>query len=328
MITGGTCLKTGDRLPCFQSEKGLMGYSDFQHFYEDFIQEAKRVTHLSLKLQDYYSFYSAKNRPSFLISSMLDDCLERGRNMHDGGVKYHDYGVTPLALPNTIDSLLAIKKAVFEKKLCSAEELINALKANFKGYEVLQNQLKQLPKYGMDDDEADAFAGRVMKDFADMYHSYTTRHGGKGKPIILTFVYAPKASQMLGARADGSNAGAMVAHGITPQASAMTKGITAAINSVGKLPHQCFSGGASTMWDFDSSWVNENILRAVLCSFIQKNGQIFQGNTTSVEDLLKAKADPENYKHLIVRVGGYSARFVNLKSEIQEEIINRMRHHA
>lgn len=328
MITGGVCLKTGDRLPCFQSEKGLIGYSDFEGFYEDFIQEAKRLTHLSLKLQDHYSFYAEKNRPAFLLSSMLDDCLERGRNMHGGGVKYHDYGATPLALPNTIDSLLAIKYAVFEQKLCTAEELVDALKADFKGYEVLQNQLKRLPKYGMDHDEADAFAARVMKDFAEMYHSFTNRHGGKGKPVILTFTYAPPAAAMLGARADGNNAEATVAHGITPQSMAMTKGITAAINSVGKLPYQCFSGGASTMWDFDSSWVNEDIIRAVLCTFIEKNGQIFQGNTTSVEELIKAKAYPDNYKHLIVRVGGYSARFVNLKSELQDEIINRMRHHS
>ena len=328
MITGGVCLKTGNHLPCFQSEKGLLGYSDFESFYVDFIKEAKRLTHLNLQKTDHHSKYSAMNRPAFLLSSMLDNCLERGRNMHDGGVEYHDYGVTPLALPNTIDSLLAIKYAVFEQKLCTAEELVNALKADFKGYEVLQNQLKRLPKYGTDNDEADAFAARVMQDFAEMYHSYTTCHGGKGKPIILTFTFGPPAAAMLGARADGNNAGAAVAHGITPQAMAMTKGITAAINSVGKLPHECFSGGASTMWDFDSSWVNKDILQAVLTTFIQKNGQIFQGNTTSVEELLKAKADPEGYQHLIVRVGGYSARFVNLKSELQEEIINRMRHHA
>ncbi len=326
MITGGICLKSGEMMPCFRSEKGLAGYSDFECFYSDFIKEAKRLIQLGLKQQDYYSVYAEKNRPAYLLSSLIDDCLERGRNMHGGGARYHDYGATPLAMPNTIDSLLAIKKAVFELNLCSAEELIDALKANFKGYETLQAKLKRLPKYGMDDDEADAFADRVMKDFADMYHSFTTRHGGEGKPIILTFTYAPEAAAMLGARADGNNEGVLVAHGITPQALSMSKGITAAVNSVGKMPQETFSGGASTMWDFDSSWVNEDIIRAVLCTFIEKGGQIFQGNTTSVEDLVRAKANPENYAHLIVRVGGYSARFVNLKRELQDEIINRMRH--
>lgn len=326
MITGGVCLRSGKQYPAFVSEKGLVGYSDFESFYSDFIKEATRLVHLSLRQQDYYTENTEKNRPSFLLSSMLDDCLERGRNMHGGGVRYHDYGATPLALPNTIDSIIAIKKAVFDDKICTGEELVRALKADFKGYETLQNKLKSLPKYGEDNDEADAIAKRVMSDFCEMYQSFETVHGGKGKAIILTFTYAPAAARMLGARADGSNAGTLVAHGITPSGSSMTKGITAAINSVGKLSYECFTGGASTMWDFDSSWVNADIMKAILKTFIDTNGQIFQGNTTSVEELLKAKKDPNNYKHLIVRVGGYSARFVNLREDLQEEIISRMRH--
>ena len=326
MITGGVCLKTGKRYPAFVSERGLLGYSDFESFYRDFIAEAKRLVHLSLKQQDFYTENTERNRPSFLLSSMLDDCLERGRNMHGGGVRYHDYGATPLALPNTIDSLIAIKRGVFEDKICTAEELVSALKADFEGYEALRYKLKSLPKYGMDNDEADALASRVMSDFSDMYQSFETVHGGKGKPIILTFTYAPAAARMLGARADGCKSGELVAHGITPHASSMTKGITAAINSVGKLKYECFTGGASTMWDFDSSWVNEDIIRAILKTFIDKNGQIFQGNTTSVDELIEAKSNPENYKHLIVRVGGYSARFVNLRPDLQDEIIQRMRH--
>ena len=326
MLTGGECLKTGKKYPAFVSERGLLGYSDFESFYLDFINEAKRLTHLNLKQQDYFSENAKKNRPSFLLSSMMDDCLERGRSMHGGGVRYHDYGATPIALPNTIDSLIAIKKAVFDLHLCAADELLDALKADFKGYEALQSKLKALPKYGMDDDEADAIANRVMKDFAEMYRSFKTIHGGRGKPVILTFTYAPPASAMLGARADGSNAGALIAHGITPQGASMKKGITAAVNSVGKIDSSYFSGGASTMWDFDSSWVNRDIIKAILKTFVDKNGQIFQGNTTSVEDLLKAKEDPSSFTHLIVRVGGYSARFVNLRADLQEEIINRMRH--
>ena len=80
------------------------------------------------------------------------------------------------------------------------------------------------------------------------------------------------------------------------------------------------------MWDFDSSFANEEIIKATLKTFIEGGGQIFQGNTTSVEELLDAKEHPENYHHLMVRVGGYSARFVNLESELQNEIIERIRH--
>ncbi len=326
MITGGKCLTTGKQYTAFKSDSGLCGYSDFESFYADFIKEAERITRIFLKEQDIYSEVAERNRPSYLISSMLDDCLARGRNMHGGGVKYHDYGGTHLGLPNVADGLLAIKKAIFDEKICTAEELINALNTNFVGYEKLQKKLKAIPKYGMDNDEADEMADRVMRDFSDMYLNYETRWGGTGKPVILTFVYSPRAASILGATADGRNAHSGVAHGVGPACSSMKCGITAAINSIGKIPFDKFFGGASTMWDFDSAWVNESIVEAVLKTFMEKGGQIFQGNTTPVEELIDAKTHPEDYENLMVRVGGYSARFINLEPDLQDEIINRMRH--
>ena len=80
------------------------------------------------------------------------------------------------------------------------------------------------------------------------------------------------------------------------------------------------------MWDFDSSWATEEVISAIIKTFIQNNGQIFQGNTSSLQDLISAQKNPDEYSHLIVRVGGYSARFVNLSTELQNEIINRKRH--
>ena len=80
------------------------------------------------------------------------------------------------------------------------------------------------------------------------------------------------------------------------------------------------------MWDFDSTFASEDLIKAAFSSFFENGGQIFQGNTTPVEELISAKQNPDNYEHLVVRVGGYSARFVHLSAEVQDEIINRMRH--
>ena len=328
MITGGISLKTKKRLKSFKMNKGLQNYLTFEEFYNDFIKEAKRLIHLSLYEMDVFNELAAINRPSYLLSSMIDNCLKTGKNLNDGGAKYHDYGSTPMALPDTIDSLYAIKWAIFDKKICDSSELIKALNNNFLGYEKLQSTLKTIPKYGMDDLEVDEFANKVMIDFADIYHSYKTRHGGKGKPIILTFIHAPAASSILGATASGRNANSLIAHGVTPNSNSMTEGITAAINSCCKLPFNEFSGGASTMWDFDSSWVSEEIVRAIIKTFIDNGGQIFQGNTTNVCDLIRAKNNPNEYENLFVRVGGYSARFINLSPSLQEEIISRIRHRS
>lgn len=325
MITDGVCLVTGKQYSLFRFG-GLISYDNFEDFYRDFIKESKRVTEAYLKEQDIYSEVAERNRPSYLMSSMLDDCLARGRNMHGGGAKYHDYGSSQLGMPNVADGLFAIKKAVFDDKICTAEELVSAIKANFEGYEVLQAKLKNLPKYGMDNDEVDALAARLMADFSDMLLNYRTRFDGRGKPVILTFVFSPQAAKVLGATADGRLAHQNVAHGVTPSSTSMKCGITAAINSCVKLDFEKFSGGASTMWDFDSTFASEELIKAVFRTFFEKGGQIFQGNTTPVEELIDAKNNPDKYEHLVVRVGGYSARFVHLSPEVQDEIINRMRH--
>ncbi|MBR2948577.1 MAG: hypothetical protein IKC46_01805 [Lachnospiraceae bacterium] len=328
MITGGICLRTSKQIPCFKATKGLEAYQDFESFYQDYLKEAERFTRIYMEEQDIGSRIDQKYRPSYLISSMIDDCLERGRNMHAGGARYHDYGMSQIALPNIADALYAIKKAVFEDKFCTAGELTAAMKADFKGFEMLQAKLRKLPKYGINDEEVDALAARVVSDFADMLLRYRTRWGGKGKPVIMTYVFSPVAAAIMGATADGRNSGMGIAHGLTPYSGSMIDGVTSAINSCAKLPYEKIPGGASTMWDFDSSWATEEIVEALFMTYFKGGGQIFQGNTTPIEDLLKARENPEEYPNLIVRVGGFSARFVSLPEELQEDIINRIRHSA
>jgi pyruvate-formate lyase len=106
----------------------------------------------------------------------------------------------------------------------------------------------------------------------------------------------------------------------------MTHGITAAINSTVSLDFKCVAGGATTMWDVDDRWITFEGMKAILQVFLSGGGMIFQGNTTSVAELEKAMEKPEDYPNLIVRVGGFSARFVALDDNLQQEIITRYRH--
>lgn len=326
LVTGGISLKDNKKLKTFKYTKSIVGYDDFEEFYNDYLKVLKEYVHLSFYEMDLFNELAERNRPSYLMSSMIDDCLERGRNLNAGGAKYHDYGTTPMALPDTIDSLYAIKYAIFDHKLCSKEELLTALKINFDGYEKLNYTLTNIPKYGMDEDEINQFASRLISDMCDIHHSYKTRHGGHGKPVILTFIHAAAAKGILGARPSGKKAFTSIAHGVTPNSASMTEGITAAINSCCSIPFNKISGGASTMWDLDPDWANEVIIESLIKTFINKKGQIFQGNATSVAELIAATKNPEEYQHLIVRVGGYSARFINLNPSVQEDVINRFRH--
>lgn len=324
-MSGGYCLMNKKQLDYIKI-KSLKDFDSFEDFYSHFIAYTDKWLTRNLEYQDKLSEHVEKKRPSYLLSSMVNDCLAKGRNMHGGGARYHDYGSALVGVPNAADALTAIKIAVFEKKLCTADELLNALKANFDGYEKLHAKLLALPKYGQENKEADAMCARITVDLNRIYSSYVNRFGGNGKLVMLTFVWAPVAGGILGATPDGRKAGLPVAHSMTPQSMAMTKGITAAINSCTTLPFELFTGGASTMWDLDPSFATPEIVSSLFKTFFEQGGQIFQGNMTDVDELRKALESPDQYKHLIVRVGGYSARFVNLNRALQEEIINRLRH--
>ncbi|MBE6731817.1 MAG: hypothetical protein E7564_09030 [Ruminococcaceae bacterium] len=324
-LSGGRDILNHVDLEHYKSES-IFDFDDFESFYAYFLEKAKEIFNLSFEYVERLSLLSAENRPSYLLCSMLDNCMEKGRNMHDGGIKYHDYGASPIGLPNTADSLFAIKKALFDEKICSKEELLKALEADFEGYEELHNKLKKIPKYGMENDEADSMCARLTKDISDIFASYKNRFGGVSKPVILSFVWAPVVGGKLAATPDGRKAGVPVAQSLTPQSSAMTKGITAAMNSCNKLPFDCFTGGASTMWDLDAAFASEEVIASLISGFFSGGGQIFQGNVCDVETLIKAQKNPEEYPNLIVRVGGYSARFMYLSKELQDDIINRRKH--
>lgn len=324
-VTKGLSLSDGKVIKSYRS-KGLENYDTFDEFYADFISEVKRILYMFFKAQDIYSEVADKAYPRYLLTSMIDDCIRLGKGMHSGGVRYPDYGSLPIGLPDAADYLFAIKKAVYDDKLCSASELVAALKANFEGYELLRKQLIAIPKYGQNNNEADSFANKYMSDVSDIYTSYVTRFGGKGKMVIFTFLWAADAGADMGATASGKLARTPVAHGVAPHSSSMTDGITAAINSCTALDFTKFNGGASTMWDLDSSWVNPTLVKSLFMTFFKNGGQIFQGNTTDVKELIAAQKNPENFPNLMVRVGGFSARFVTLKKHVQDEIIGRIRH--
>lgn len=323
-LTGGMDLRTGAQR--LNPGRSLREMQTFDELYDFFLDAVRRTLLLKFRELDICSERYAAERPQFLISSMTDDCLARGRDLQDGGARYHDYGGSPLGIPNAADSLLAIKHAVFDTKFCTAEELLAALAADFAGYEPLRQRLLALPKYGQGNLEADALMRRLVADISQIFSSYRNRFGGVVKQVILTFTFGASHGDNLGASADGRRSRQPVAHGLTPQSSAQTCGLTAAIASYASLDNELISGGSSTMWDMDPEWVSQELLEAVVRTFLQQGGQIFQGNMTSVAELEAALREPEQYRHLIVRVGGFSARFVTLSPVVQRDVIGRLRH--
>jgi formate C-acetyltransferase len=324
VLTGGLDLLTGERR--LDLEHDLTHYDTFDALYAAYEAELTREYGEIVRALDLASGCYAEYRPCYLLSSLVDDCLARGREQQDGGARYHDYGYAPLGITSAADALQAIKVAVYDRGLVEPRQLLDALWANYGGYEALQSMLARLPKYGTEDPGADAMCARVMASVCAAAGEQRTRHGGRLAPMIFNFVWTPRASAELGARADGSPAGELIGHGMTPRSCAMTEGITAAMNSCLGLDFSAVTGGATTMWDMDESWINHELMKALLTTFMRRGGMIFQGNTTSVAEMEDAYEHPERHPNLVVRVGGFSARFVTLDRDVQREIIGRHRH--
>jgi formate C-acetyltransferase len=324
VLNGGVDLCDGRQV--LAPRPDLTAYPDFEALYAAFEAELDREYAVITRALDIASECYAEYRPCYMLSSLVLDCLERGREQQDGGARYHYCGFAPLGITAAADALTALRCAVFDERFVTAHELLAALRANFDGYEALRERLSRLPKYGQEDAAADAMCARVLQSVCRLADAQRNRWGGRLRPMVFNFVWTPSASAELGARADGSRAGALIGHGMTPASAAMTRGVTAAMNSCTALDYGCVSGGATTMWDMDARWITPELLKALLMTFLRGGGMIFQGNMTSVRQMEDAYKHPERYPNLIVRVGGFSARFDTLDKALQKEIIERHRH--
>jgi trans-4-hydroxy-L-proline dehydratase len=222
--------------------------------------------------------------------------------------------------------MYAIKKAVFDDKKFTGQQILEALRANFQGHEAMRSYLRNLPKYGSGNEEATRMTDRVLRTFSDILHRYRTPFGGHARPVILGFVFSVSQGRQVGAMADGRLAATPLSQGMSPQSGAAVQGITAAINDATSLSLERVSGGASMMWDIDPVWAKPEFVGPVMRAFIKQGGHIFQGNVTSVEELIEAQKHPEDHPDLMVRVGGFSARFSSLDRSLQNEIISRYRY--
>lgn len=266
-----------------------------------------------------------KFRPTPLLSSLIDDCIERCRDQQQGGARYPDYGYAPLGITSAADSLFTIKRLIYQENSLGWKPLQDALAADFIGFESLRMRLLAIPQYGSGDRQADEFCNEVMSMICRISARQRTAAGGRVRPMIFNFVWTPEASSQLGARPDGSRAGEYIGHGMTPRSAAMTGGLTTAVNSCLRLNFEPVSGFATTMWDLDETSATETVMSALVEVFLSGDCMVMQGNTTSLKQMEEALKDPERHPSLIVRVGGFSARFSSLSRELQEEIVRRRR---
>jgi pyruvate-formate lyase len=259
------------------------------------------------------------------VSLLYDGCLERGLSFIKGGARYRGGAIETYGMVNAADSLAAIKDLVYDRKVLTAERLLAALDADFAGYERERKLLLDSPKYGNDNDQVDAMV-QAVSDHASRYTHSQAHHAGLDYYLIVNInnyanVYAGKRAA---ASADGRHAGEPLANGNTPTAGRDTSGVTAFLNSISKIDPSYHAGYVHNM-KFSPQMFRENRPKteALLNTYFAKGGTQAMLTVVGRGDLEAALREPEKYRNLIVRVGGFSARFVELAPEVQADLLAR-----
>jgi formate C-acetyltransferase len=286
--------------------------------------------------------------PTPYLSCLVKGCAEKGLDITRGGAQINLVTLEAVTYATTVDSLLALKYLVFDKKACAMEELIKALKANWNGFEVLRAKAKnRAPKYGQDDNEADAMAKRVMDLWTEetwKYHTLSTNR--QFRPGMLSWNYWAGDGYVMAASADGRPKGQFLSNAICPSNGADINGPTANANSVGKVlggksPHKmgdwgeylnCLPNGASHTITFNPSILRDrehrDKFKAFLRGYAENGGTCLQVNMLDSDMLRDAQKHPKDYRHLLVRITGYNAYFTTVGKELQDEVIARVSHNT
>lgn len=272
----------------------------------------------------------AERAPLPFLSSMVDDCIGTGKSLQEGGAHYNFSGPQGVGVANVGDSLMAIKKIIFDEKKFTPVQLKKELDNNFKDNPMIQQVLKKAPKYGNDIDEVDELARQGALVYSKEVNKYTNPRGGKFQPGLYPSSINVYFGSLTGTTPDGRNAGEPLADGVSPVRGCDTSGPTAACNSVAKLDHFIASNGTLFNQKFHPSALKgdkglRNLASLVRGYFDQKGFHV-QYNVVDRETLLAAQNNPEKYQELIVRVAGYSAQFISLNKAIQDDIIKRTEH--
>ncbi len=269
--------------------------------------------------------------PSPVIAGTIHDCLEKGKDIGQGGAHYNAVGCVGIGLANACDSLMAIKKAVFEEKRFTLEEILEAIRCDFEGREPMrQYLLNKVPKWGNNDPEADALAKRIADHYCSKVHTFTNARGGPVQAALFTLTTQWSMGEVTGAMPDGRKAHTALAPGVGATPGRDMNGVTGLIGSVTKLDFTETPNGSvldimlhpSSVWGDDGLDAMVNLIK----TFFARGGYALQFNVFDVETLRDAQRYPERYTSLQIRVTGWSVYFNTLSKFEQDQFIARNIH--
>jgi len=306
-------------------------FHSFDQFSQAFIKQGKYMIKKIVDASNLRDRLYAELLPAPYISAFIDGCLEKKKDVTRGGGIYDLSGISMInSIANLTDSLYVINKLIFEQKKFSFQELVNAMDHNFVGYPELYREVKRLEgKWGNANPETDELARKIMKELFQETYQYRNFKGGPFVIYVISMTTHTIDGRISIATPDGRRAGQPYAASCNPY-NVERFGVTAVLRSVASLPFEDVMGCAVNVKFHPSAIGKIEELRkkwvGLLRTYFRLGGAQLQPTVASAEMLRCAQQEPENYRDLIVKVGGYSTYFVDLGREIQEEVIARTEH--
>ena len=329
MFGVGKCSFTGYDFGLAE-EKDLASVGSFGEFYAWYKAELTRFLTLAMDVTNELDTGYGENWPTPFMSSLMDGCIEKGRDVNAGGAVYNLTTVNGCGMANAVDSLCAVKKAVFEDRVISLSRLGEILAHDFEGAADIRQALRDCPKFGNDSDEADAVMRELTELFAETVRGYKNPRGGAFQCGLYSVDHHAHMGKVTAALPDGRGRGVSLANGFSPAQGVDVNGPTAVIQSIVKNDLSKLGNGMVLDLKFHPAFFEKNKLsiRNIIETYFDLGGYEIQLNVVDKNTLIEAQKHPERHRDLIVRVSGFSAYFVDLNTILQNEIIARTEHGA
>lgn len=322
----GYCRFTGENVGLATGDVTQM--KTFEEFKDAFYIQFDYLMHMAAERNNVEMIAQRSLFPDPFRSALMENGVSSGKDMLDRHFDFENGSLLgAVGGVNTGDSLAAVKTLIYDQKKYTMSELLAALDANWEGYEEMQADFINAPKYGNNDDLPDQLVAEVYKFFADTCHRMDTAYGGKVTPNAISISAHQPGGACTGATPDGRRTGEILADAsLSPDHGKDHNGPLAVLLSAMKVDQDPYQGTLLNMKFHPSALKTEDDekkLASMIKTYLTNGGKHIQFNVVNREDMVDAKVHPEEHSELVVRVAGYSAYFTRLSEAIQDEVINR-----
>jgi formate C-acetyltransferase len=321
--------------PRMQKQIGILSgdpvsFRSFDELLDAFRAQVNWFVQVKIRGNNAIHRIFSESMPVPFLSLLIDDCISNGKDYNAGGARYNTTYIQGVGLGSVADSLTALRFHVYDRKTIGMAGFLDSLQKDFRDYDEFRAELIfNTPKWGNDDDYADAQAREVFEIFFSAADGIPTAAGGVHRINLLPTTSHIYFGGVTGALPDGRKSGQPLSEGISPVQGADTRGPTAVLNSAAKIDH-LRTGGTLLNQKFSPGFFTGETaikqLTALIRSYFRMNGHHIQFNVVTAATLRDAQRHPEKYRDLIVRVAGYSDYFNDLGEVLQNEIIQRTEH--